>query len=50
VPCPSPFADWIEQLVAEAITVGCGGGAYCPALPNTRGQMAAFIEKTFLIP
>ena len=50
VPCPSQFADWIEQLVAEAITVGCGGGAYCPNSPNNRGQMAVFIEKTFLIP
>ena len=50
VPCPSQFADWIEQLVAEAITVGCGGNAYCPDSPNNRGQMAVFLEKTFLIP
>jgi len=50
VPCPSQFADWIEQLVAEAITVGCGGNAYCPASPNNRGQMAVFLEKTFLTP
>ena len=31
VACPSPFADWIEQLAAEGITGGCGGGNYCPA-------------------
>jgi hypothetical protein len=47
VPCPSPFANWIEQLAAESITGGCGGGNYCPSSPNTRGQMAVFITKTF---
>ena len=47
VACPSPFADWIEQLAAESITGGCGGGDYCPANPVTRGQMAVFITKTF---
>jgi len=47
VPCPSTFANWIEQLAAETITGGCGGGNYCPANPNTRGQMAVFITKTF---
>jgi hypothetical protein len=47
VPCPSPFANWIEQLAAEGITGGCGGGNYCPSSPNTRGQMAVFITKTF---
>jgi hypothetical protein len=47
VTCPSLFADWIEQLAAEGITGGCGGGNYCPNNPNTRGQMAAFLVKTF---
>jgi len=47
VPCPSPFADWIEQLAAENITGGCGGGNYCPQTATTRGQMAVFIVKTF---
>ncbi len=47
VACPSSFADWIEQLAAENITGGCGGGNYCPGNPNTRGQMAVFIVKTF---
>ena len=31
VACPSTFADWIEQLAAEGVTGGCGGGDYCPA-------------------
>jgi parallel beta-helix repeat protein len=47
VTCPSLFADWIEQLAHEAITGGCGGGNYCPQNPNTRGQMAVFLVKTF---
>ena len=46
VPCPSQFANWIEQLFHESITGGCGGGNYCPADPNTRGQMAVFITRT----
>jgi S-layer homology domain len=47
VPCPSQFADWIEQLAAEGVTGGCGSGNYCPGNPNTRGQMAVFLTKTF---
>jgi len=50
VACPSTFADWIEQLVTENITVGCGGGNYCPQVANTRGQMAVFLSKTFGLP
>ncbi len=45
VPCPSQFADWVEQLVREDITVGCGGSHYCPSNPVTRAQMAAFLLK-----
>jgi hypothetical protein len=47
VPCDSPFAPWIYDLVARNITGGCGGGNYCPASPATRGQMAVFVVKTF---
>jgi S-layer homology domain len=47
VPCPSQFADWIEQLFAEGITGGCGDSNYCPDNPSTRGQMAVFLVKTF---
>lgn len=50
VPCPSLFADWIEELAARNITAGCGGGDYCPGDPNTRGQMAVFLTKTFSLP
>ena len=50
VACPSLFADWIEQLAAEQITGGCGNGNYCPGSSATRGQMAAFVVKTFSLP
>jgi hypothetical protein len=46
VPCPSTFANWIEQLAAEGITAGCGGGDFCPAASVTRQQMAVFLLKT----
>ncbi len=45
VPCPSPFADWIEQLSVEGVTAGCGGGNYCPGDAVTRQQMAVFLLK-----
>ena len=47
VPASSGFAPWIEQLSAEGITAGCGGGNYCPDGANTRAQMAAFLVGTF---
>src|SRR5690606_6503317 len=33
VPCPSPFADWVEALYAAGVTGGCATEplAYCPA-------------------
>ena len=49
VPCPSQFADWIEQLAAENVTGGCGGDDYCPAANVTRGQMAVFLAKAFFL-
>jgi hypothetical protein len=46
VPCSSNFAPWINELVAEGITTGCGGGLYCPTNPVNRQQMAVFLLKT----
>ncbi len=50
VACPGTFADWIEELAAEGVTGGCGGGNYCPASNVTRGQMAAFLVNAFSLP
>jgi hypothetical protein len=48
VPCPGGFAvDYVEALAGEAITVGCGGGNYCPDSSVTRAQMAVFLVRTF---
>ena len=50
VPCPSLFADWIEQLALDGITAGCGGNNYCPANDVSRGQMAVFVVRAFQLP
>jgi len=49
VPCPSQFADWIEEIADRGITGGCSvtPALYCPTNPNNRGQMAVFLVKTF---
>jgi hypothetical protein len=47
VPANAPFAKWIERASAEGIASGCGGGNYCPGDTVTRGQMAAFLARTF---
>ena len=52
VTCPGAFAvDFIEQLAEEQITGGCGTNPplYCPLNNNTRGQMAVFVVKTFVL-
>jgi hypothetical protein len=50
VPISLSTAAWIEQLVAEGITSGCGGGNYCPSASVTRAQMAVFLQRTFNLP
>jgi glucose/arabinose dehydrogenase len=50
VPCPSQYADWIEDLSSRGVTAGCGGGNYCPLNPVTRAQMAVFLTKMFNLP
>ena len=50
VPTDHPMAAWIEQLAAEGITSGCGGGTYCPDGNVTRAQMAVFLVRTFNLP
>jgi hypothetical protein len=47
VPCSSGFAPWINELVAEGITGGCGGGNYCPTSSVLRQQMAVLLLRTF---
>ena len=45
VPLTDPAFQFIEALAASGITVGCGGGNYCPDAPVTRRQMAVYLAK-----
>ena len=47
VPCSSPYADYIEGIYVAGITVGCGGGNYCPNQSISNAQMAVFLVKAF---
>jgi glucose/arabinose dehydrogenase len=47
VPCSSPFAPWIYDLVARNVTSGCGGGNFCPTTSVTRAEMAIFLVAMF---
>ena len=49
VPVSDPFAPWIEDLYGYGITGGCSVSPllYCPASSVNRGQMSAFLVKTF---
>jgi hypothetical protein len=51
VPCPGgAYVDWVNELAAESLTAGCGGGMFCPDAALTRGQMAALLVKAFYSP
>ncbi len=50
VPTNHGFFQFIEALAASEITLGCDLGPpplYCPDLPVTRAQMAAFLARAF---
>lgn len=46
VPGGLPFHAFVEKLVRNSITAGCGGGNYCPGNPATRAQMAVFLLRS----
>jgi hypothetical protein len=45
VPIDFWAGDYIEEIAAEGITAGCGGGRYCPDNPITRAEMAVFLMR-----
>jgi len=45
VPPSDQFFTEIGKISARGVTVGCGGGNYCPDAFVTREQMAVLIEK-----
>lgn len=46
VPPSNPFYNFIDRLAELGITLGCGGGNYCPTDAVTREQMAAFMMRS----
>jgi hypothetical protein len=47
VPPSQPFYRFIDRMAVLQITLGCGGGNYCPGLAVSRGQMAAFLVRAY---
>src|SRR5204863_7272469 len=45
VPPTNAFYNFVDRLAALNITLGCGGGNYCPSSPVLRDQMAAFLIR-----
>ena len=45
VPDSNPFHDEISMLADSGVTLGCGGGKFCPRSSVTREQMAAFMTR-----
>ncbi len=46
----SPFLQDIIWLTDTGITLGCGGGRFCPGAAVTREQMASFLARTVNLP
>jgi uncharacterized repeat protein (TIGR01451 family) len=46
VPPSSIFHDDVDVIAGNGVTVGCGGGDYCPGAAVTRAQMAVFLLKS----
>lgn len=57
-PQPSPYFDTAGNIHSEAIggiatagiTLGCGGGRYCPSNPVYRDEMASFLARALDLP
>jgi hypothetical protein len=47
VPNGHTFHSSINNVYERGLTVGCGGGDYCPDNAVTRGQMSAFLDRIF---
>lgn len=45
VPSTFVFYEWIGMLAARGVTLGCGGGNFCPNDPVTQDQMSAFVIR-----
>ena len=45
VPDSAFYHDFVQFLVDNGITAGCGAGLFCGEQAVTRGQMAVFLKK-----
>jgi hypothetical protein len=43
VPRTSIYYRFVETLLHQGVSAGCGGNAYCPGLATTREEMAVFL-------
>ena len=50
VPASYWAVSWVEQLAAEGISGGCGGGNFCPDRIVTRAEAAVLFAKAFNLP
>ena len=46
----SPFYPDILWIAQRQITLGCGGGRFCPAIAVAREQMASFLVRALSLP
>ncbi len=46
VPPSNGFYPFVNKLLFDGVSSGCGGGNYCPTSSVTRGQMAVFLLRS----
>ena len=44
------FCKHVHYMAVQNVTLGCGGGQYCPSGPITRSDMAIFVAKAIVAP
>lgn len=49
VPAGLWYTALVEHLYEHGITLGCGGGNYCPNQPVRRDEMASFIARALVL-
>jgi hypothetical protein len=42
----NPFYSFVNKLLFDGVSSGCGSGNFCPTASVTRGQMAVFLLKS----
>jgi hypothetical protein len=45
VPADDPYCPWIHRLALDGLSLGCGGGTFCPQQPMSRAAAAAVFER-----